>query len=95
LFGREKAWSDGIDAHAASGPFTSEKLGEIQHGGFGGGIGDDARDREMTGDAGNINDAAATALDHAWTEFLAGKQYAANEVEIEIGAPIVEGDLFE
>ena len=48
LFGGKKARCDGIHADAFGGPFASEELREIEHGRFGRGIGDHARERQMT-----------------------------------------------
>src|SRR4051812_40878007 len=49
----------------------------------------------MRGDARNVDDRTSVASHHRRAEFLAGQQYAANEIEVEVRLPISQGDLFE
>src|SRR5215472_10481632 len=49
----------------------------------------------MTGNARDIDDAAASLRDHGGAEFLARQQDSANEIEIEIRLPGLLGNLFE
>ena len=49
----------------------------------------------MGADAGDVDDAALAALAHRRSEFLAGQQGAPDQVEIEIGLPVLQGDVLE
>jgi len=95
LFGGEESGRDGVDADTARGPFSSEEERNVEDGGLGGGIGDDTRERQVGGDAGDIDDAAASAARHGRAEFLARDEHAATEVQIEILLPVGQGDLLE
>lgn len=95
LFGRKEARGDGVDADTFGGPFAGKELGEVEDGGFGGGVGYDSRKGEVGGYTGDVDDRPASIGQHARPENLAGEEDAADEVEIEIGAPIFDGDLFE
>ncbi len=95
LFGGEKSGGDGIDADIFRGPLASEELGEVQDSGFGGGVAHHAREGEMSGDAGDVNDGAASAGSHGRTEFLTGQEDSADEVQIEIGQPVFHSNLVD
>ena len=76
-------------------PFAGQEQSEIQNSRLGCGISGDAREWQVGGDTGKINDAPFAALRHAGTEFLAGQQHAADQVHVEIGPPILQFDLFK
>ena len=79
----------------SAGPFPGQKTGQVQHRRFGGRISDHARDRQVAGHAGDVDDAALAPGDHGGSKFLAGQQHAANQVQIKIRLPVPQVDLLE
>ena len=95
MFGGKEAWGDGVDAHTFRRPFAGQELGEVENGGFGGGIGNDAAQRNVAGDAGDVDDAAPAASDHRRPEFLAGQENAAHQIQIEVRLQVSECNTLE
>ena len=95
LFRRKETGRDGIDANALGRPLARQELRQAQHRGLGRGIGDDAGQGHMRRNAGNVDDAPLAAPDHRRPEFLAGQQHAADHVQVEVGAPILQNDLIQ
>lgn len=92
LVGWKKAGRDGVDADAAGSPFAGEKLSEAEDGGLGSRVGDDAGQRDVRGNAGDVDDAAFFGGEHSGSENLAWKKRATDKVQIEIRGPICGGD---
>ena len=95
LFRGKKAGRNAVDADAFGRPFAREKLGQRKHGSFAGTIGDHAGERQMSGNARDVDDRAVTPRAHRRGKLLARKEHAANEVEVEVRAPILERDRFK
>ena len=53
------------------------------------------RERQVRRHAGDVDDAALAALRHRGAELLAGQQRATDEVEVEVGPPVVGRDGLE
>ena len=93
MLGDEPARRDGVDAHALEGELEAERLGELDHAGLGGRIGDGALGHAEAEHRGDVDDRAP----------LAGRQHAARgllrpeEHRVEIGAedapPFLLGQL--
>src|SRR5438093_2466065 len=95
LFGREKTRGDRVHAHALRRPFAREELRQVQHSRLGRRVGDDARQRHVRGDAGDVDDAAPATPAHRRAELLARQQHAADQIQIEVGLPVLDLDLLE
>ena len=95
LLGGEEARRECVHAHALRRPLAGEELREAQDRRLGRRVGHDARERQVRGDAGDVDDAAAPALAHRRAEFLTGQQHAAGEIEVEVRLPVGERDLLE
>lgn len=89
LFRGKEAGGNGVDPDVMRRPFAGEKLREAKDGGFGGGVGDDAGEGNVGRDRSDVDDASLLFFDHERSEDLAGKEDAADEVEIEVGPPSV------
>lgn len=87
LFRGKEAGGEGVDSHSMRSPLAGKELGEVEDRGFGGRVSDDAAERQMRGDTGDVNDAALLAFDHFPAKDLAGEEGAADEIEIEGFAP--------
>lgn len=95
LFSGEETGSEGVDTDSKWSPFACQKAGEIDHGSFGRRIGDDPGQWQVGGNAGDIDNAAAAAFDHACSKNLTGEQSSADQVAIEGFFPVFDADLRE
>src|SRR5438876_5401942 len=49
----------------------------------------------MGGNAGDVDDASATAPGHVRPEFLAGQQHASDQILVKVRAPVFEADALK
>ena len=83
LLGGEEAGAEGVDPHPARCPLAGQELRQVQHGGLGRRVGDDARERRHPRQGGDVDDAPPARFQHRPAEDLARQQDAADQVEVE------------
>ncbi len=93
LLGGEKNGANRIDANPHRRPFPRQELRQVNYGGFRGGVGDNSRERNDSGHRRDIDDAAGSTLDHAFSKDLGREQDSANQIQIEDLSPCVELEI--
>lgn len=93
LLGGEEAGAEDVDADVFGCVFAGEVLREVDNGGFGGGIGEDAGKGQVRGDAADVEDGAAVRLcGHEGGKNLA-TEVRGEKAAIDDFVPLIVGDL--